>query len=446
MDYDLIVRTEALDIGIADGLIGATAPGGTLAGSATEECDAGELTALPGGVDVHVHCNEPGRTEWEGFATASAALAAGGFTAFFDMPLNAMPATTDVAAFDRKLAHATEASRLDFALWGGLVPGNLPELEPLHRRGVVGFKAFMCETGIQDFRPVDDATLRDGMREIAALGSILAVHAENDAITGSLTAAARARGRTDARAYLQSRPPIVELEAIGRAIALAADTGCRLHIVHVSTANGVELVQAARHRGVDVSWETTPHHLAFTGEDVERIGVLAKCTPVMHDAANRDRLWAHVAGDPDAIVASDHSPAPASLKPEGDFFAAWGGISGAQSTRGVLLQGVADGRLALDAALAVTGANPARRFGLGSKGVIAPGRDADLALVDLDARWALGTAELRYRHAHSPFVGTPLRGAVRHLLARGRWLIRDGEPRPGHHGRLLVPGPPAAGA
>ncbi|MGO9957338.1 MAG: allantoinase AllB [Solirubrobacteraceae bacterium] len=440
MDYELIVRSATLDIGVGDGLIAALAPAGALAGSSNAELDASALALLAGGIDVHVHCNEPGRTNWEGFDTATAALACGGFTSFFDMPLNSTPATVDVAAFDAKLACARRSSLLDFGLWGGLVPGNLAQLEPLHQRGVVGFKAFMCETGIDDFTAVDDATLWQGMREIAALGSILAVHAENDAITTELAAQARSEGRTDATAYLASRPAVVELEAIARAIALAADTGCALHIVHVSTADGVALVRDAQDRGVDVSWETTPHHLTLTAGDVERIGTLAKCSPVMHGPENRARLWELLDGDPAAIVASDHSPAPSALKAGDDFFAAWGGISGCQSTRGVLLCAVERGLVSLDMAVAATSTNPAARFGLDTKGAIEVGRDADLCLIDLDRSWELTAAELRYRHPYSPLVGTTVRGAVLQLMLRGEPLVSDGQPlRSDRRGRLLVP-------
>jgi allantoinase len=444
MDFDVIVRGATLapddaaaDIGIGDGLIAALEPAGVLAGSAATELNAAGLHVLPGGVDIHVHCNEPGRTEWEGFATASAALAVGGMTSFADMPLNAMPATINADAFDRKLALAGAESLLDFALWGGIVPGSLDAIPELHDRGVIGFKAFMCETGIEDFRPVDDVTLKEGMRRAGALDSIVAVHAEDEALTAALTARARAAGQTSARDYIATRPPIVELRAIERAIELAHDTGCRLHIVHVSTSEGVELVLDARARGVDVSWETTAAYLTFTADDVERIGPLAKCSPVMRDEHNRLRLWGHVGSDPHAIVTSDHSPAPPALKQADDFFAAWGGISGCQSTLGVMLAG-ADRISAASAIHAVTAA-PAERFGLRSKGAIEVGRDADLALVELERAWTLEAADLRYRHRHSPFVGVGLRGAVRHVLARGEPVVVAGEIRPGHRGALLVP-------
>ena len=448
MDYDLIVRDaqlagaqdgERVDVSVADGSIAGVAPGGRLAGSSTEELEAGGLHLLPGGVDVHVHFSEPGRTDWEGFLTGSTALAAGGMTTFIDMPLSAHPPTVDAEAFDLKLHCALRSSRLDFALWGGLVPGELDAMEALHKRGAIGFKAFMCETGQDDFRPVDDATLWEGMHRAAELDSIVAVHAENESITRALATRAHATGATSARDYLRSRPPIAEIEAIGRAIAFAADTGCRIHIVHVSTAEGIELVGAARTRGVDVSCETTGHFLALTDHDVERLGVVAKCAPVMRDDANRERLWDFVADDPFAIVSSDHAPAPWCIKENADFFAAWGGLSTCQSTLAILLEAMGRGRLSLDAVVAASSTNAAKRFGLSTKGGIEVGRDADMALVDVSARWTLEREHLHYRHSHSPFVGLPMRGDFRHVYSRGRKIVREGKIVGEARGRLLRP-------
>lgn len=446
MDYDLIVRggtvlspdgEQVADVGIGDGRIRAVAP--SLSGTAREELDATGLHVLPGGTDMHVHCDEPGREHWEGFATATAALAAGGMTSFADMPLNSTPALVDVETFDLKLAAATANARIDFALWGGLVPGNLGQMEPLHRRGVIGFKAFMSETGMADFRPADDHTLLEGMRRAAELDVLIAVHAENDTLVRARADEAERQGRTDARAYLDSRPAVAELEAIGRAIAFAADTGCRLHLVHVSTAEGVELVEAARAHGVDVSWETATHFLALTDEDVVRLGVIAKCAPVPRDADNRQQLWRHVATCDHAIVASDHSPCAPELRETDDFFAAWGGITGCQSTLGTLLQGVGEGRLELAAATAAVTSNVASRLRLAGKGAVAVGHDADLSIVDLDDSWLLESRELRYRHPVSALVGTRLRGRVRRTLSRGRAVIADGKLVDDVRGQLIRP-------
>lgn len=446
MDFDLLIRAgvvvapdgvRAADVAVIGGAIAAVGP--SLSGSAAVELDATGLHVLPGGIDMHVHCDEPGRTEWEGFATASAALAAGGLTAFVDMPLNSTPATVDVAAFDAKLAAAQCSACVDFALWGGLVPGHLDDLEPLWHRGAIGFKAFMSETGVAEFRPADDDTLLEGMHRAAALGALVAVHAENTAVVTARAARAIAAGRTDAGAWLDSRPVVAELEAIARALTFAADTGCRLHVVHVSTAEGVALIRRARADGVDASWETATHFLTMTEDDVVRLGPVAKCAPVPRDGANRDRLWALVADAPDAIVASDHSPCTPEMKAPDDFFAAWGGINGCQSTLGVLLHGVGEGRLDLAAASAAIAGNVATRLRLPAKGRVEVGCDADLTLVDLDHAWTLTAAELRYRHRMSALVGAPMRGRVRHVFSRGRAVVRDGELVNGVRGRLLRP-------
>src|SRR5579885_1790017 len=244
--YDLIIRGGMLvsaeaktqsDLAISDGCVAACAP--EIEGSATEEIDAHGLHIFPGVIDAHVHFNEPGRTEWEGFATGTRALAAGGATACIEMPLNAHPPTIDGPSFDLKVAAARASAVVDFALWGGIVPGNLAQLDELAARGVIGFKAFMSASGIDDFAASDDLTLYEGMARAAQLRRIVAVHAENDAITRELAARAQAEGRTGIRDYLASRPVVAELEAISRAILFAAETGCALHIVHVSTGRGV---------------------------------------------------------------------------------------------------------------------------------------------------------------------------------------------------------------
>jgi allantoinase len=445
VDFDLLIRggsivvdgeVRPLDVAIGDGTIAAVGP--SLSGRASAEIDAAGLHVLPGGIDAHVHCDEPGRTEWEGFETASAALSVGGMTAFVDMPLNASPPTLDAEAFDLKLRAAQSHSRLDFALWGGLVPGRLAEMPALHARGVIGFKAFMSETGMDDFRPADDATLREGMRRAAELDALVAVHAEDYAMVEAGRERALAAGRTDARSYLESRPPAAEAEAIRRAIEMAADAGCRLHIVHVSTGDGIEQVRSARAGGVDVSCETVTHYLALTDEDVIRIGTLAKCAPPMRDAANRERLWTFAAAE-DGIVASDHSPCLPEWKATEDFFAAWGGINGCQATLGTLLEGVGRGRLSLAAASAAVSARVADRLRLPYKGALSAGRDADVTIVDLTRTWTMEPGELRYRHPTSALVGTTMRGEVRHLLSRGRPIVADGRLVGAGGGRLMRP-------
>ena len=331
------------------------------------------------------------------------------------MPLNSSPPVLDGAAFDAKREAARTASRLDFGLWGGLVPGNLERLEELAERGVIGLKAFMSNSGIDEFAHVDDVTLHEGMTIAARLGLPVAVHAENDALT------ARSLGPT-ARDWLASRPVVAELEAISRAIVFAEATGCALHIVHVSSARGVALVADARARGVDVTCETCPHYLFLTPEDVEALGAIAKCAPPVR---GDEDLWG-VLGDID-FVTSDHSPSSPDLK-EGGFGAAWGGIAGAQSTLELLLGASA---ISLERAVRLTSTGAAERFRIAGKGRIAVGADADLALVD-PTPYTLARTDLRDRHKLSPYVGRRMAMRVVRTLLRGR------DPAPGA-GRLLTP-------
>jgi allantoinase len=452
--YDLLLRGGTLvttegplqaDLAVADGRI--VALGTALEGSAAEEIDARGLHVFPGVVDAHVHFNEPGRAEWEGFATGTRALAAGGTTTYFDMPLNAHPPTIDGASFDLKLAAAQASSLVDFALWGGLVPGNVERLDELAERGVVGFKAFMANSGIDDFPMADDLTLYEGMARAARLGLPVAVHAESDQITRGLAERALAEGRTGVRDYLASRPVVAELEAIQRAITLAGATGCSLHVVHVSTGKGISLVAEARALGhADVSCETCIHYLVFAEEDVERLWPASKCAPPIRTAAERDTLWEQVASGNVRFIASDHSPAPPEMKNDANAFKVWGGIAGCQHLMPLLLtEGYHQRRLGLDRIVALTADQPAERFGLrGQKGRIRIGADADLALVDLASSYEVRAEDLRYRHGLSPYVGRNLRGQVVRTLVRGITVFQDGEIVSEPIGQLVRPQSEAA--
>ena len=445
---DLILRggtvvtaeeVKRADVGVADGRIVALEP--FLSAAAREEIDATAFHIFPGVIDAHVHFNEPGRAHWEGIESGSRALAAGGGTLFFDMPLNSTPPVLDGESFDRKAAAATAGSLTDFALWGGLVPGNLDHLEELHGRGVIGFKAFMSASGMDDFPNVDDRSLREGMKRVAKLGQLVAVHAESDAMTRRLAQERIVAGRTSIRDYLDSRPVEAELDAIGRAIGLAGETRCALHVVHVSCGAGVALIAEARSAGVDVTCETCPHYLVLTEEDMLRLGAVAKCAPPLRDSAEQEKLWRGLMAGEIATVGSDHSPAPPDLKVDANFFNVWGGISGVQQTLPWLLTaGYFERGLALESVARLTSPGVAARFRLPpEKGGIRVGADADVALVDLESGFEVRTEALFYRHRQSPYAGRRLRGRVVRTLRRGETIFEEGRLAAPSAGRLVKP-------
>lgn len=400
------------------------------------DIDARGLLVLPGVIDVHLHFNEPGRTEWEGAATGSRALAAGGGTLFFDMPLNSTPCTLNARKFDRKQAALEAASITDFALWGGLVPGSVPEMPELAERGVIGFKAFMCDSGLPEFPRADDVTLLEGMREATRLGLPVAVHAESEELTRTLSARMT---RRDARDFLDSRPLVAELDAIQRALLFARETGAGLHIVHISSGRGVALAAEARAAGVNVSIETCAHYLFFTEEDMERIGAAAKCAPPLRPADEQEALWdAVMRGDVD-IVASDHSPTTPEMK-SGDFASSWGGIAGVQSTLAVLLdRGLHERGLPIERIAALVATVPARRFRIERKGSLRVGLDADLALIDPAESSTLTEGDLFQRHKMSPYLGSTFRGTVRRTIRRGETLFEAGKIVATGRGQLIRP-------
>jgi allantoinase len=427
-----IVTPEGLttaDLAIKDSQIAAIAP--DLPGAA-REIDARGLHVFPGIIDVHLHFNEPGRAEWEGAATGSRALAAGGGTLFFDMPMNSTPCTVNAHEFDRKRAALETASVTDFGLWGGLIPGSVGEMAELAGRGAVGFKAFLCDSGLPEFPRADDRTLFDGLREAARLDLPVAVHAESQELT-------RTGGQHGIRDFLASRPVIAELEAIHRATLLAGEAGAKLHIVHVSSGRGVALAAEARARGVDVTIETCPHYLFFTEEDVEWLGTLLKCAPPLRDAAEQAGLWSKLLGGTVDIVASDHSPAPPSLK-QTEFWRAWGGIAGVQSTLAVLLdRGHFARSLPLERIAALLAAEPARRFRIAGRGRLAAGMAADCVLVDLASQFTLQQNDLLQRHPFSPYIGKCFRGVVRKTIRRGEVIFEEGTIAARSNGRFVRP-------
>ncbi|WP_339227083.1 allantoinase [Oceanobacillus sp. FSL K6-2867] len=436
--FDLILRDGNIvtadsivsgDIAVKDGKIVEVSADKAIEGTAVKEINAEGLHILPGLIDTHVHFNEPGRTEWEGLETGSRSLAAGGATSFFDMPLNSTPPTINKENLDLKKELGEEKAIVNPYYWGGLVPENIADLKDLHENGVIGFKAFMSPSGIADFNNVDDESIFKGMKEIASLGSLLAVHAESTVICDQLAAEKQEQGKTTARDFVESRPIISEIEAVRRIISYAEATGCKLHIVHASSRKVVEVINDAKQRGVDITVETCPHYLSLTVKDLEEKGAIAKCAPPLRDEDEVEDLWAAVAAGEINVIASDHSPAPASMKTITDnYFEGWGGISGAQSTLNIMLtEGYFKRNLPLEKIVALTSTNPAKLFGLESKGTIAAGFDADITLVNLNEEFVLKAEDLKYRHKHSPYVGKTFKGNVKTTIVNGEVVFENGE-------------------
>lgn len=384
---------------------------------------------LPGLVDSHVHVNEPGRTEWEGFASATRAAAAGGTTTIVDMPLNSVPPTVDVEALHVKRAVAEGQVSVDVAFWGGAVPGNAAELPRLLAAGAVGVKCFLLDSGVPEFPPLDDAGLRAALAELAAVDGLLIAHCED----GDLISAAPQPGGRSYADFLASRPGAAEETAIGRLIAAARDTGARVHVVHLADAAALPMLRAARAEGVRITVETCPHYLTFSAEEVPDGDTAFKCCPPIREAEHREALWRALAdGDVDLVV-SDHSPCTPELKrlDVGDFALAWGGIAGLQVVLPVVWSGARARGFALADVVRWTSAAPAELAGLTGKGAIAVGKDADLVAFAPDERWRVG--ELHHRNPVTPYAGRELTGVVRRTWLRGQLLVDGAAPL----GRLL---------
>jgi len=378
---------------------------------------------LPGLVDTHVHVNEPGRTEWEGFATATAAAAAGGITTIVDMPLNSVPPTTDGAALELKRAAARGRCHVDVGFWAGAVPGNEPARRALHEAGAFGFKCFTVDSGVPEFPPLDAAGLERAARQLTGFGGLLLVHAEDPACIA-------AAGGRDYDAFLRSRPDEAEERAVARAVGIARRTGVRLHVLHVSSAAVLPLLGAARADGVRVTAETCPHYLALAAQDVPPGATQFKCCPPIRDRANRELLWDGLrAGMLDCVV-SDHSPCPPALKrlDDGDFGAAWGGIASVQLALPVVWTAARERGCTLADVARWMSAAPAAIAGLPGKGAVEAGRDADLVAFAPDATFTVEPGMLAHRHKLTPYAGRQLTGAVRRTWLRGRPAYPRTEP------------------
>lgn len=376
-----------------------------------------DVVLLPGLVDSHVHVNEPGRTEWEGFATATRAAAAGGITTIIDMPLNSIPSTIDIEALSVKRAAAQGQCYVDVGFWGGAVPSNLGQLRSLHEAGVFGVKCFLLHSGVDEFPALDNAGMRAALDELAEFDGLLIVHAE-DAHTIEVAPEPHGPRYSD---FLASRPRIAEETAIAAVIAGVRESGGRAHILHLADADALAMLRQARTDGARVSVETCPHYLSFTAEEVSDGATQFKCCPPIREEENRERLWAGlVAGDIDCVV-SDHSPSTPALKQleTGDFGAAWGGISSLQLSLPAVWTGARERGVGLIDVVGWMAQGPAALAGLTRKGRIALGYDADFAVFAPDETFVVDPARLQHRHALTPYAGRRLSGMVRQSWVRG---------------------------
>ena len=387
--------------------------------------DFGDLVVMPGLVDSHVHVNEPGRTEWEGYETATRAAAAGGVTTIVDMPLNSIPATTTLDAFEEKLSAAGGKCAVDVAFWGGVVPGNVDELEPLVKRGVRGFKCFLIHSGVDEFPHVTAEDLQIAMPELARLDTVLLVHAE---LEGHVAPTADGDPR-DYETFLRSRPRIMEDAAIALMIDLCRETGARVHIVHHSSSDSLDLLRDARSEGLPITVETCPHYLTFAAEDIADGATHFKCCPPVRERENREKLWEAIADGTIDMVVSDHSPCTPQLKRQdtGDFMDAWGGISALQFSLPVMWTNFKARGFGLDDMTRLMCEAPAKLAGLDDrKGKLAAGFDADFVIWDPDAQFTLRPELIQHRHKLTPYAGMELSGSVRAVYVGGREVYANG--------------------
>ena len=418
---------RAATVHIRNGLITAVRDHDDLPGDA-RVYDAGGAVVMPGLVDTHVHINEPGRTDWEGFETATRAAAAGGVTTLIDMPLNSIPATTTAAALEAKRAAARKKCWVNVGFWGGVVPGNTGELRALRRAGAFGFKCFLVPSGVPEFENVTERDLRSALPILAEMDAPLLVHAE---LPGPIEHAATPLAKADPRSYttwLRSRPPAAEKQAIEMMIALAREFNARVHIVHVSSELSLPLIRRAKKEGLRITAETCPHYLAFSSRGIRRGATEYKCAPPIRDSQNQKGMWRALEKKTIEMVVSDHSPSPPAMKriDTGDFFRAWGGISSLQLGLPILWTELSRRNYSFEHLVRWMCSGPARLAGLENhKGAIAPGYDADIVIWNPEKRFIVKPKKLHHRHKLTPYANQSLRGVVQTTFLRGE-MIYDG--------------------
>lgn len=429
MTYDLIIKNgnvvfydevRKADIGIKDEKIACIAD--HIDADAVKTIDANGQYVMPGMIDTHVHISEPGRTEWEGFVTGSQALAAGGTTSYVEMPLNALPATTNKEALDLKIEAAKGKNYVDYSFYGGLIPGNIHQLEEQAKGGVKAFKCFISDCGSDipdDFANVDDYTLYKGMEKLAELDQLLCIHAENPDITRRLAEDKMREGKTTGVDYAESRPIFTEVEAVKRAILFAKETGCKLHLVHISTSEAIQEILKAQREGLDVTVESCPHYFALSAEDVDAIGPKAKCQPPLRKKADQERLWDELLAGNIGWLTSDHSPCTWDLK-DAPLFEAWGGISGCQNNVDLMFDlAVKQRNMPVEQFVHLIATNPSKRFNFPNKGEIALGKDADIIFVDPKQSYTLKSEDLYYKNKFSAYEGFEIGCRVTKTILRG---------------------------
>ncbi|WP_084105561.1 allantoinase AllB [Demequina sp. NBRC 110056] len=435
-DFDLVIRADRVliggrwrghAIGVKDGVI-------TRIGPRHAEWSAREIVSIPsdqvlipGVVDTHVHVNEPGRTSWEGFASATRAAAAGGVTTIIDMPLNSIPPTTTVEALEAKRSVAASQASVDVGFWGGAIPASLGALRPLHDEGVFGFKAFLSPSGVDEFPHLSAAQLREALAETGQFGGVVIIHAEDP---DRLEPFSGGRYYED---FLASRPDASETSAIATIISALRATGGRAHILHLSSAKALNAIRGAKAEGLHLTVETCPHYLVLDAGTIDDGATQFKCCPPVRDSANREALWDALLDGTIDFVASDHSPATAELKLDGDFGRAWGGISGLQVMLAAIANGAREREIPLATALSWLTEKPAAFAGLENKGTIREGARADLVAFAPDRAWTVDPSALEHRNPVSAFGGRTLTGQAVHTWVGGKQAHPhiDEEPPPG---------------